>query len=166
MPPINWGELKAAAIALSSVTDAARRASVTLPESEQQRFIERVKKRAYRQRWLDNAKALKLTAATNAKPMSTAVLSGSDALATALADDNRETKLSLSKGVRRAAKYIETLPDPLLLTGADKVRQIVSSASTIHGWEEKQQQGVGLVNVTLIRVELLNTEPVRLVEAS
>jgi hypothetical protein len=63
----------------------------------------------------------------------------SDALKSLLEDDSKETKLSLSKGVRRLAKHIETMPEPILFTGADKVKAAVNSASMLHNWQEAEQ---------------------------
>lgn len=53
MQSIDWSGIKTAAVALNSVRDAAMRAAIALPEPEKTRFIERVNKRAYRERWLD-----------------------------------------------------------------------------------------------------------------
>ncbi len=55
---IDWPGIRAAAVALNSVRDAAMRAASQLPPIEQQRFVERVNKRAYRERWLDQARDL------------------------------------------------------------------------------------------------------------
>ena len=47
---IHWPGIRAAAIALNSVRLAATKASQNLPTDEQRRFVERVNKRAYRER--------------------------------------------------------------------------------------------------------------------
>jgi len=47
---IDWPGIRAAAVALNSVRLAAIKASHNLPTDEQRRFVERVNKRAYRER--------------------------------------------------------------------------------------------------------------------
>jgi Putative ATPase subunit of terminase (gpP-like) len=78
----------------------------------------------------------------------------SDALASILSDENRETKLSLSRGVRRLAKHIENLPAEMLFVGADKVKQAVASASQIHGWEESKGTAGPTLNILQIGGEM------------
>lgn len=49
---IDWSGIRAAAVAIGSVRDAAMRAAIALPPDQKARFVERVNKRAYRERWL------------------------------------------------------------------------------------------------------------------
>lgn len=61
------------------------------------------------------------------------------ALANLLEEDNRETKLSLSRGIRRIAKHIENEKEDRLFEKADRVKNVVSSASQLHNWEAKEE---------------------------
>lgn len=99
---INWGEIRAAAIALNSTNDAAKRAASTLPEQDRARFIARVNKRAYRERWIDKAKVL---AATAQKGVSQNVLTGSQVLQTL---DTDAAILSLAEKRRYLATIVRT----------------------------------------------------------
>jgi len=67
---IDWPGIRAAAIALNSVRLAAIKASQNLPPDEQRRFVERVNKRAYRERWLDKAKVLSKPRDNGSLPLS------------------------------------------------------------------------------------------------
>lgn len=55
-----------------------------------------------------------------------------DALAECLADDSRETRISLSRGARRMAQEVETAP----LEQAGDAFQVGKLAALLHGWEQ------------------------------
>ena len=67
---VDWPGLRAAAVALQSVRLAAIKASAHLPPDEQRRFVERVNKRAYRERWLHKAKVLSKPRDNGSLPLS------------------------------------------------------------------------------------------------
>jgi len=56
----------------------------------------------------------------------------SDVLAQTLAENERETKLSLSKSIRRMAQEAETAP----LAQASDVKSVVQSAALLGGWDK------------------------------
>jgi len=105
-PDIDWPGLRAAAIALQSVRLAAIKASAHLPPDEQRRFVERVNKRAYRERWLDKAKALSKPRDNGSLPLSKPVQTGADALAHTLAERRQESVVHLSKYAVQAGKRL------------------------------------------------------------
>lgn len=134
---IDWSGLKVAAISLNSVRAAADRAAANLPEDERRRFIERVNKRAYRERWLDNARALSVTAPTNAKPLSNNVQSGADSLATKLAEDSNATKNGFSTMARRVAEAAGKYTPTKALKSSRALRDVATIAGQVHGWTDK-----------------------------
>ena len=103
---IDWPGLRAAAVALQSVRLAAIKASVHLPPDEQRRFVERVNKRAYRERWLDKAKALSKPRDNGSLPLSKPVQSGADAIKQTLAERRQESIVHLSKYTVEAGKRL------------------------------------------------------------
>jgi hypothetical protein len=151
---VDWSGLKAAAIALQSVQDAARRAASTLPVSEQQRFIERVNKRAYRERWLDHAKALSLSAPTNAKPLSNSVQSGSELLLTRLKSHGDNTKQNLAEVAENASKVLLKKKGNALLKQHQAFKNFVSGSGQLHGWDEGKGSAGPTLNVLSIGGEM------------
>lgn len=134
---IDWPGLKVAAISMNSVRAAADRAAANLPDDERRRFIERVNKRAYRERWLDNARALSTTAPTNAKPLSNDVQSGADSLAKALAEDSNATKTGFSRMARRVAEAAGQYDPEEALMQSRSLRDVATIAGQVHGWTDK-----------------------------
>lgn len=76
-----------------------------------------------------------------------AITSPSEVLITQLRDDSEQTKLSLSRSVRRGAKALEAMPDIVPFTAADKVKHLVGAASQLHGWEQSKESGHLDINV-------------------
>jgi DNA-binding PucR family transcriptional regulator len=142
---IDWSGIRAAAIALNSVRAAADRAGANLPEDERRRFVERVNKRAYRERWLEDARALSTTAPTNAKPLSKAVQTGANSLALRLEEDSNETKIGFSTAARKVASKVATMPPSLDKDRAQAVRHWAGVASSVHGWDAKTGDDRGTV---------------------
>lgn len=106
---VDWSGIKAAAIALQSVNEAARRASINLPPDEAERFRNRVNKRAYRERWLDQNAILAETATVrNAKPLSQNVQSGSELLHALAQSDQNPAILSLVEKREYLASIVRT----------------------------------------------------------
>lgn len=139
---VQWEEVKILAVALKNVREAAIRISSRLPEQEQQRFIERVNKRAYRERWLDKEAEILPPAIANAKPLSKAVQSASSVLANVLSERSNKTKLNLSKAALKASKRFSELDGNTLIDKdiAQSAKHWTGSAAQIHSWQEKEQQ--------------------------
>lgn len=146
MAEINWGELKAAAIALNSVNEAAKQAATLLPTAEAERFRERVNKRAYRERWLDKAQTLTLSKSSNALPLSKPVQSGSQALANSLKGQQNKSRNFLAKFVVNASKVASRSRSPL--SDAGKVRDVASVMEKV--WPEEKQGDAGAFNLNMI----------------
>ena len=152
---IDWPGIRAAAVALNSVRLAAIKASAHLPPDEQRRFVERVNKRAYRERWLDKAKALSKPRDNGSLRLSKPVQSGADAVAQTLAERRQESIVHLSKYAVDAGKRLANSGGDLNNTRA--LRRITSGHASL--FPEDQPH-------TKIDVRVLNYEAIRPVEAS
>lgn len=150
---IDWPGIRAAAVTIG-VREAARRAAIALPAEEQNRFVERVLKRSSREGWIQAkaAAAAQPLTVQQSKPLSANVRNGSDSLVEYLADDAKETKISLSKGLRKAAKTVEESEGTAILANADKVKHIAGAASMIHGWEDRKNSGLTL-NLAVMQMQ-------------
>ena len=144
---IDWAGIRAAAIALQSVRLAATKASAHLPPNEQRRFVERVNKRAYRERWLDKAKALSKPRDNGSLPLSKPVQTGADALAEILADDNRQTRISLSGAARKAAEHLAASNPAKIVREHHALRSITKSAAELHNWNQTHPEKPFSLNV-------------------
>jgi hypothetical protein len=145
---IDWSGLKCAAIALNSVQEAARQAAVNLPDIERRRFVERVNKRAYRERWLDKARAISKPNVAAAKPLSNFVQSGSDTLANTLASRLNASRLNLSSYVVDASdKSARSKGDHKLARSTREVATIMEKV-----WPNEKEQNSN----TLVSVQILN----------
>lgn len=148
---IDWSGIKTAAIALGNVQDAARRASNTLPAIEQQRFIERVNKRAVRERWMHNANSLAITATErNSKPMSNNVQSGADSIANVIAERKHKTRLHLSKYAEEAAEESANSTNKLKISKS--VRDVAAIMSNV--WPES----TGTVHIGSLSMGILTNQ--------
>jgi hypothetical protein len=134
---IDWSGIRAAAIALNSVRLAAIKASQHLPTDEQRRFVERVNKRAYRERWMEKARAMSQPKIAGALPLSKNVQTGSDVLKETLTEDSRETRIGLSAAARKAAETFAKMPGKKVIKHAQAHRHVTRSASVLHGWDDK-----------------------------
>jgi hypothetical protein len=135
---IDWSGIRAAAIAGQNVQDAARSAAANLPPIEQQRFIERVNKRALREQWMRKARAITVAAtARNELPTSKIVQTGSDALATTLSRRKDKSAMHLSRYVVKASEQAARLKGIHTLTTAQEVRHVAAVRS--HLWPEDRQ---------------------------
>lgn len=67
-------------------------------------------------------------------------ISPADALRDVLAEDSRETRISLSRSARRMAQDAEAAP----LESAGDVLQVAKVAAMVHGWESAGSGGVTL----------------------
>lgn len=62
---------------------------------------------------------------------------GCDVLTEILENDSRETRIGLSAAARKAAKTFAKMPSSKVIKHAQAHRHITSSASVLHGWDEK-----------------------------
>lgn len=149
----DWSSIRAAAVALGSVNEAAKRAAIHFPQDQQQSIIERIRKRAYREGWLEKHREIMsqpMTTRSNGtlsqKRESHPVPSGAEILENTLKEDERETKISLSRSARKLAKDAEDAP----LESAGDILSVAKIASTVHGWATA-------TNLTQINIGLMGS---------
>lgn len=140
LTPADWAEVCKTAIAIGSVSDAARQHGVTIAAATQ---------RAKRENWptgrrpwkeaqkaQDNArlsvKASNPTAVIN-------VISTSEALQNTLSDDRNATKMAASRTARRAFEDCDTLEPSQIRSEAAKLRDLVTVAEKSQDWASNQQ---------------------------
>jgi hypothetical protein len=134
---IDWAGLRAAAVAIG-IRPAARQAARNLPSDEQERFVQRAMKRCSREKWLAKAQQDKAEAiARSPHALSANVRKGSDVLSEILAEDSRETRISLSSAARKAAETFAKMPGSKVIKHAQAHRHVTRSASVLHGWDDK-----------------------------
>src|SRR5215467_722914 len=141
---VDWSGVRAAAVALQSVRLAAIKASAHLPPDEQRRFVERVNKRAYRERWLDKARVLSKPRDNGSLPLSKPVQTGADAIAQILSERRQESVVHLSKYAADAGKRLaESKGD---LKNARSFQQIAAGRANLFPKGQPQRQ----VNVQVL----------------
>lgn len=125
------------------VTEASRRTGIDLST---------VKQWSARGGWLAHTRA-KPSLPTSMQPTPvTGIVTGvtrqpADALRDILAEDDRETRISLSRSARRLAKEAENAP----LEQAGDVKQVAQTAALVHRWQEAGQAGASVVvNIALL----------------
>jgi hypothetical protein len=134
---VDWAGLRAAAVAIG-IRQAARQAARDLPPDEQERFVQRAMKRCSRQGWLAKAQQDKADAVvTSLTALSANVRKGSDVLSEVLAEDSRETRIGLSAAARKAAETFAKMPGSKVIKHAQAHRHVTTSASVLHGWDDK-----------------------------
>jgi hypothetical protein len=134
---IDWAGLRAAAV-IVGIRKAARAAARDLGPDEQERFVQRAMKRCSREKWLVKAQHDKADAAlTSPTALSANVRNGCDVLSEVLADDSRETRLSLSAAARKAAERLAKMPGEKVIKHAQAHRHITASSSVLHSWDDK-----------------------------
>jgi len=69
--------------------------------------------------------------------LSANVRKGSDVLSDVLAEDSRETRISLSTAARKAAETLAKMPGSKVIKHAQAHRHITASSRVLHGWDEK-----------------------------
>tara|TARA_R110000868_G_C10728081_1_gene751347 strand:+ start:403 stop:867 length:465 start_codon:yes stop_codon:yes gene_type:complete len=130
------------------VREAARQMS--LPEST-------VKSWCTRGKWLASTRPTPAMIAPpptvlRASSASNPIISPADALANALADDSKATRISLSRSARNMARQAETAP----LEQAGDVVQAAKVASMVHGWEEQGAEAhpINLVSAMQVNIQV------------
>jgi len=152
---IDWPGIRAAAVALQSVRLAAIKASAHLPPHEQRRFVERVNKRAYRERWLEKAKALSKPRDNGSVRLSKPVQTGADVVAQTLTERRHNSALHLAKYAEQAGKNLAKSKGDLRLTR--QFQQVSSGRAALFPEDQPKAQ---------VNVNVLNYESIRPVESS
>lgn len=154
-PVIDWPGIRAAAVQLG-IRGAARQAGADLPPAELERFVFRVLKRAMREKWetarLANQATAPAPSSNAAKPLSSRVLTGAQAVQNALEEDSTASRAAFSRGLRHVAEHFRDIAakDPSkALSEAPNAKATVSSLSVVHRWEDRQAPVNVLVNVAL-----------------
>ncbi len=147
-PDIDWSGIRTAS-AFLGVREAARRAAINFPPSDQQTIVERIRKRAHREQWADKDKASVMSPLTRVNPetgtivqiaMSPIVPTGSE-IAQAVASDHRSrTKAAFSRNSLRTAEHLDTLSPEQIMDRAGKLRDLVTVAEKSQDWQSGQQQ--------------------------
>lgn len=137
---IDWPGIRANAMAVG-IREAARQAARDLPQDEQNRFVERVLKRSTREGWI--ARKVEVQAAARVsgtgappKPLSALVHTSADGMANHLAEAGKQTRLHLVKAASSAARAFSERTGEAVINSAKALREITSTAATLHGWEQ------------------------------
>ncbi len=131
--PISWEAVKTLA-AVVGVREAARRMGLS---------EDRVRQRSSREGWMsapgarENAKAA-LAARTTEKSVTT--LSPAALVHAELANLGAKSRVSLARGVAKAAEHVETLSGSDILAESGNVKAIAQTADLVHGWKDASPQ--------------------------
>lgn len=68
----------------------------------------------------------------------------SDTLQSMLESDSKRTKIGLAMATRKAAERFAKKSGEEVIAQASELRQIASTASTVHGWNDKADGGLNL----------------------
>jgi len=85
---------------------------------------------------------------THAQQTVTTVTKPVQVLADELAENERETRLSLARSAARMAKKSETAK----LRDSQHVKNVAQTAAIVHKWDQKTQQSNVIVNVALLGI--------------
>lgn len=104
--------------------------------------------------WLEKVKEMREIAATRVQErqeargivQSVAIKCPAQALADVMADDSRETRISLSRASRRLAKDAESAD----LDQAADVLTVARTAALVHGWADPAASGGTVINIALL----------------
>lgn len=80
----------------------------------------------------------------------TTVISPAESLKNQLEDDSRVTRLGLSKAAKAAAETFSKANGQSVIKQAKQLRDITSTASTLHGWEERTAGGALNLNLGIV----------------
>jgi hypothetical protein len=148
VPTHVWEQVRDTAVVCGSIKRAAEQHSVSYVAARQ---------RARREQWpvarrLNKAIELAKTAARKSTEAEqgrvTSVTSTSDALVNILAEDEHQTKLSLSRSARQLAAQGETAS----LDKANRVHDVAKTAALVHRWNDRGDPGI--LNVAILTGEI------------
>ncbi len=99
------------------------------------------RKRVTRGKWLDDPALETVKQRTQISPQSVAkpivsTMSPNQALAQEISQLGGESRLSLARGIRRAAQTVEALTGNEILNRSGDVKAITQTADLVHGWKE------------------------------
>ena len=143
----DWPAVQTLAVALGSITEAAKRCGVSVDAAFQ---------RAKREAWPVGRRPAKALAVAREAVRTQVKLTGgvvrsvslAEEIATELADLSSGSRLSLSRAVRRGAAHAEQLAPDDIIERADKLASLVKSAATLGGWADVS--AVPVVNVAFL----------------
>jgi hypothetical protein len=110
--------------------------------------VERVNKRAYRERWLAKARVISKTRDNGSQPLSKPVQTGADALAATFAERKEKSALHLSRYVVDASQKLANSKGKLQLARSGK--DVVAMRSGI--WPEHQNRTEIGLTVNLLQL--------------
>jgi hypothetical protein len=145
---VDWSAVRVLAVAVG-VREAARQMQIS---------EDAVRQRSKREGWMTSARAAAQRALV--KPVTSVspdVVSPADALANALSNDSRETKLGLSAAARNAAKAFARMPGERVIDKAQQLRHVTASSSQVHGWDDKGNPipfTLNTLNINSMNVEI------------
>lgn len=122
---VDWEQVRAVAITVG-VRESARRFG--LPEDA-------VKQRSWREGWLRQLPRNQQLPPTVLKPVPV-VTTAAEELAREMRDLNSRSRLSMARGLHKAAEVIETRDGQENLIDASNVKATVQSLNMVHGWQD------------------------------
>jgi len=127
--PVNWEAVRVLAMAIG-VREAARRMGIS---------EDAVRKRSSRESWLANPEARKaVQAVTNGRTSEKQVvttMSPAGLVLAEIASLGGKTRLSIARGVSKAAEHVENMQGSDILDRANDVKAVAQTADLVHGWK-------------------------------
>jgi molybdenum-dependent DNA-binding transcriptional regulator ModE len=154
VPIHQWEQVRDTAVACGSIKRAAEQHGVSYVAARQ---------RARREQWpvaRRLSKAIEVAKGAARKSIEaqqghvTSVTSAADALVDILAEDERETRLSLSRSARQLAAQGETAS----LDEAHRVHDVAKTAALVHRWDRQQHPNILNVAVLANQIEVRRVE--------
>ena len=114
-------------------------------------------KRCSREKWLVKSQQDKADAlVTSSSALSANVRNGADVLSEVLAEDSRETRISLSAATRKAAEHLAASKATKIVRKHHALRSITQSAAELHDWNEKhpdQHFTLNMLNINSLQID-------------
>jgi len=139
---IDWAGIRANSVTLG-IRGAARAAGADLPPDEQERFVERVMKRASREGWLEQTKTILMSAGVSApivtagpkpKPLSAEVRTGADSMAEEVKSLSNRSRLAALKTSANTLEYAAQLDPQEALMQAGDISSMTKVAAQAGSW--------------------------------
>ena len=148
---IDWEGIRAAAVAVG-VIEAARQTAAPLPEPARTRLVERIRKRAFRQHWLDSAQqAVSVARQSVPVDMSQSVpgtpLSGADAVAVSVAESRGRSQVAISRAISKRAEHVADQPAERI--AALELSHLATAHQRMHGGGEESSRVVVPVQINI-----------------
>jgi len=131
--PVNWEAVRALAMVVG-VREAARRMGIS---------EETTKKRCLREGWLATAEAKRVNQMAIAQRSGITVspqMSPGSLIQAELTSLGAKSRVSLARGVAKAAEHVETLSGSDILAESGNVKAIAQTADLVHGWKDASPQ--------------------------